>query len=90
MGRLSVFIARYVQAEFPSNSRPLCIIMLIELKEDFRRRGLAKMLAGKLMRQGPGDFADDGWSSADVAPDNMGSRGMCKSLKGTPHWEVSW
>ncbi|KAG9255544.1 uncharacterized protein F5Z01DRAFT_546749 [Emericellopsis atlantica] len=58
--------------------------------EDFRRRGLAKLLAARLMRQGPGDFVRDGWCSADVSASNEGSRAMCRSLGGRPDWEVSW
>lgn len=59
-------------------------------QEKYRRRGLAKALASKIMRQGPGDFALDGWGTADVAADNAGSRRICKSLGGEPRWEVSW
>lgn len=59
-------------------------------KEPYRRRGLAKALGAKLMRTGCGPYATDGWASADVAASNAGSRGMCKSLHGEQHWEVSW
>jgi hypothetical protein len=59
-------------------------------KEPYRRRGLAKALGAKLMRTGCGPYATDGWTSADVAASNAGSRGMCKSLNGEQHWEVSW
>lgn len=63
---------------------------LIVSQEPYRRRGLAKTLAAKLFREKSLDFADDGWCSADVAPDNDGSRGMCKKLNGKPTWRVSW
>lgn len=61
----------------------------------YRRRGIAKLLAAKLLRQTGIEFSNDKyagheWSSADVAPDNEGSRAMCKSLNATPHWSISW
>ncbi|PNP60979.1 hypothetical protein FNYG_14260 [Fusarium nygamai] len=65
-------------------------LISLHCEEPFRRRGLAKTLAAKLFREKSLDFADDGWCSADVAPDNDGSRGMCKRLNGKPTWRVSW
>ncbi|KFH42744.1 hypothetical protein ACRE_065290 [Hapsidospora chrysogenum ATCC 11550] len=65
-------------------------LISLHCEEPYRRRGLSKALAAKLMRRGPGAYADDGWASADVAGDNLASRAMCKSLGGTRHWEVSW
>lgn len=62
----------------------------LHCEEPYRRRGLAKALGAKLMRTGCGPYATDGWTSADVAASNAGSRGMCKSLNGEQHWEVSW
>ncbi|KAI9899940.1 hypothetical protein N3K66_004202 [Trichothecium roseum] len=65
-------------------------LISLHCEEPYRRRGLAKALAAKLLRRGPGPFASDGWCSADVAADNVASRRMCRSLGGRPHWEVSW
>ena len=47
-------------------------------------------MASKLFREGTGKFGSDGWSSADVAADNEGSRGMCRALNGKIHWVSSW
>ncbi|KAK2058720.1 acetyltransferase [Colletotrichum caudatum] len=56
----------------------------------YRRRGYAKALAAMLFRTGTGAYGPDGWASADVAPDNVGSRAMCKSLNGRHAWNCSW
>ncbi|KAF4457147.1 hypothetical protein FALBO_15265 [Fusarium albosuccineum] len=61
----------------------------LHCEEPYRRRGFAKKLAAKLFREKSLDFSDDGWCSADVAPDNEGSRGMCKRLNGKPYWRLS-
>ncbi|UZP34674.1 hypothetical protein NXS19_002490 [Fusarium pseudograminearum] len=65
-------------------------LISLHCEEPYRRRGLAKTLAAKLFREKSLDFADDGWCCADVAPENGGSRGMCKSLNGKPYWRLSW
>ncbi|KAF5023621.1 hypothetical protein F66182_4323 [Fusarium sp. NRRL 66182] len=65
-------------------------LVSLHCEEPYRRRGLAKTLAAKLFRDKSRAFADDGWCSADVAPDNEGSRGMCKRLNGKPYWGISW
>ncbi|KAM5341596.1 hypothetical protein ACJ41O_014627 [Fusarium nematophilum] len=62
----------------------------LHCEEPYRRRGLAKALAAKLFREKSLEFAEDGWCAADVAPDNPGSRGMCKRLNGKPYWRISW
>ncbi|KAK2030823.1 acetyltransferase [Colletotrichum zoysiae] len=56
----------------------------------YRRRGYAKALAARLFKTGTGAYGPDGWASADVAPDNVGSRSMCKSLNGRHAWDCSW
>ncbi|KAK2041422.1 acetyltransferase [Colletotrichum somersetense] len=56
----------------------------------YRRRGCAKTLAARLFKTGTGAYGPDGWASADVAPDNVGSRAMCKSLNGRHAWNCSW
>ncbi|KAF4121426.1 Acetyltransferase [Geosmithia morbida] len=66
-------------------------LVSLHCEEQYRRRGLAKALATKLIKQGTGfPSQNDGWSSADVANDNLGSRAICKGLNGTVDWEVSW
>ncbi|CAG7566595.1 unnamed protein product [Fusarium equiseti] len=65
-------------------------LVSLHCEEPYRRRGLAKALAAKLFRERSLEFADDGWCCADVAPDNDGSRGMCKRLNGKPYWRISW
>ncbi|KAH6953319.1 hypothetical protein DER45DRAFT_647944 [Fusarium avenaceum] len=65
-------------------------LISLHCEEPYRRRGLAKTLAAKLFREKSLDFADDGWCAADVAPNNDGSRGMCKRLNGKPYWRISW
>ncbi|KAH7013196.1 hypothetical protein EDB80DRAFT_709472 [Ilyonectria destructans] len=62
----------------------------LHCEEPYRRRGLAKTLAAKLFRERTYDYGEDGWCSADVSPDNDGSRGMCMRLNGKPYWTLSW
>ncbi|KAF7546273.1 hypothetical protein G7046_g9346 [Stylonectria norvegica] len=62
----------------------------LHCEEPYRRRGLAKNLAAKIFRERTLEYGDDGWCSADVAPDNAASRAMCTRLGGKPHWTVSW
>ncbi|KAJ3563387.1 hypothetical protein NPX13_g8216 [Xylaria arbuscula] len=63
----------------------------LHCEEPYRGRGIAKAVAIKVLRNHLGDYKDDayyGW--ADVAPDNVQSQGVCKSLNGTPRWQISW
>ncbi|KAF6812931.1 GNAT family protein [Colletotrichum plurivorum] len=62
----------------------------LHCEEPYRKRGYAKALAAQLFKRSTGEYGSDGWASADVAPDNLGSRGMCKSLGGRHAWNVSW
>ncbi|KAH0443622.1 acetyltransferase [Colletotrichum camelliae] len=62
----------------------------LHCEEPYRKRGYAKTLAAKLFKRSTSEYGPDGWYSADVAPDNLGSRGMCKSLGGRHGWNVSW
>ncbi|KAF4839013.1 hypothetical protein CGCTS75_v000275 [Colletotrichum tropicale] len=62
----------------------------LHCEEPYRKRGYAKALAAKLFKRSTFQYGPDGWCSADVAPDNLGSRGMCKSLGGRHGWNVSW
>lgn len=61
-----------------------------ETQEPYRRRGLAKALACKLMREHLGDYGDDGWGAADVFELNHKSQALCKSIGGKLSWTVSW
>ncbi|TEA19006.1 hypothetical protein C8034_v009465 [Colletotrichum sidae] len=56
----------------------------------YRKRGYAKAIASKLFKTGTRAYGPDGWASADVAPDNLGSKGMCRSLGGRHAWNCSW
>ncbi|KAI0508424.1 hypothetical protein F5B22DRAFT_405718 [Xylaria bambusicola] len=63
----------------------------LHCEEPYRGRGIAKAVAVKLLRDHLGDYNDDayiGW--ADVAPDNVQSQGVCRSLNGKPLWQISW
>lgn len=59
-------------------------------QEPYRKRGYAKALATRLFKRSISEYGSDGWGFADVAPDNVGSRGMCKSLNGRQSWNCSW
>ncbi|TFB02781.1 hypothetical protein CCMA1212_005560 [Trichoderma ghanense] len=65
-------------------------LVSVHCEEPYRRRGLAKKLATKLLLEKSPQFGDDGWLCADVSPSNESSRAMCKSLNGKPDWLVSW
>ncbi|KAL7805287.1 hypothetical protein V8C44DRAFT_341027 [Trichoderma aethiopicum] len=65
-------------------------LVSVHCEEPYRRRGLAKKLATKLLLEKSAQFGDDGWLCADVSPSNESSRAMCKSLNGKPDWLVSW
>ncbi|PNY29606.1 Uncharacterized protein TCAP_00476 [Tolypocladium capitatum] len=62
-------------------------LISLHCEDGYRRRGLAKRVAAKLLRE---NASADGWSSADVSGENVASRAMCKSLGGKPRWVVSW
>ena len=47
-------------------------------------------MAVKLLRDHLKDYDDVGYGWADVAPDNLGSQGVCRSLGGRIAWAVSW
>ncbi|KAK6205829.1 Uroporphyrinogen decarboxylase in heme biosynthesis [Pestalotiopsis sp. IQ-011] len=62
----------------------------LHCEEPYRGRGFAKAVAVKLMQDHLGDFGDDGYCAADVAPDNAQSQGVCRSLGGKVAWTVTW
>ncbi|KAK1246255.1 hypothetical protein MKX08_000057 [Trichoderma sp. CBMAI-0020] len=65
-------------------------LISIHCEEPYRRQGLAKKLAAKLLREKSTLSATDGLIAADVSPTNSGSRAMCKALGGKPDWTTSW
>ncbi|KAL7917310.1 hypothetical protein ACQKWADRAFT_307088 [Trichoderma austrokoningii] len=65
-------------------------LISIHCEEPYRRQGLAKKLAAKLLREKATLYASDGLISADVSPTNISSRAMCKALGGKPDWTTSW
>ncbi|KAH7323027.1 hypothetical protein B0I35DRAFT_426951 [Stachybotrys elegans] len=69
---------------------PDASLMSLHCEPPYRGRGLAKILAAKLLRERTADFGVGELGSADVAPDNVASRAVCKSLNGTTWWVVSW
>ena len=60
------------------------------MQEPYRRLGLAKAVACKLMRDHLDDYGDDGWGAADVFVLNQSSQAMCKSIGGILSWTISW
>ncbi|KAI1082739.1 hypothetical protein F5B20DRAFT_482405 [Whalleya microplaca] len=62
----------------------------LHCEEEYRGRGFAKAVAAKLLREHLADYGDDGYCWADVAPDNLSSQGVCKSLGGKIASAVSW
>ncbi|KAI4600282.1 hypothetical protein KJ359_001387 [Pestalotiopsis sp. 9143b] len=62
----------------------------LHCEEPYRGRGFAKAVAVKLMQDHLGDFGDDGYCAADVAPENAQSQGVCRSLGGKVAWTVTW
>ncbi|KAJ9648416.1 hypothetical protein H2199_001271 [Coniosporium tulheliwenetii] len=67
----------------------------LHVEADFRGRGLAKAVVGRLFREhlkvfGEVGLEEEGWAHSDVAVENWESRGVAKSLGGTEGWEVFW
>ncbi|KAI0486258.1 hypothetical protein F4859DRAFT_362668 [Xylaria cf. heliscus] len=62
----------------------------LHCEEPYRGRGLAKAVAVKVLQDHLRDYSDDGHGWADVAPDNLQSQGVCRSLNGRPKWQISW
>ncbi|KAI1356480.1 hypothetical protein F5Y01DRAFT_309891 [Xylaria sp. FL0043] len=63
----------------------------LHCEEPYRGRGIAKAVAVRVLRDHLTDYGDDayyGW--ADVAPDNLQSQSVCRSLNGQPRWQISW
>ncbi|KAI0459434.1 hypothetical protein F5B21DRAFT_301871 [Xylaria acuta] len=62
----------------------------LHCEEPYRGRGIAKAVAVKVLQDHLKDFSDDGHGWADVAPDNIQSQGVCRSLNGQVKWQISW
>ncbi|KAI1486226.1 hypothetical protein F5X96DRAFT_682182 [Biscogniauxia mediterranea] len=62
----------------------------LHCEKQYRGKGLAKAVAVKLLRDHLKDYGDEEYGWADVAPDNLQSQGVCKSLGGKIGWQVSW
>ncbi|KAH6686476.1 hypothetical protein F5X68DRAFT_240827 [Plectosphaerella plurivora] len=62
----------------------------VHCEEPFRKRGLAKAVGAKLIREKTSAYGQDSYSAADVAPENVSSQAMCRSLGGKVHWAGSW
>ncbi|KAI1779871.1 hypothetical protein F4818DRAFT_156531 [Hypoxylon cercidicola] len=62
----------------------------LHCEEEWRGRGFAKAVAVKLWRERLKEYDDEGYCWADVAPDNIGSQMVCKSLGGKVAWSISW
>ncbi|KAL7629458.1 hypothetical protein AAE478_000978 [Parahypoxylon ruwenzoriense] len=62
----------------------------LHCEPEYRGRGFAKAVAVKLLRERLKEYDDDPYCWADVAPDNLGSQGVCKSLGGKIAWSISW
>ncbi|OAQ98747.1 hypothetical protein LLEC1_05164 [Akanthomyces lecanii] len=65
-------------------------LISVHCEEPYRNRGLARKISSKILREKVDWFGPGGLSSADVAPDNVASRAMCKSLNGYSTYSVSW
>ncbi|KAL2259158.1 hypothetical protein VTK26DRAFT_7255 [Humicola hyalothermophila] len=65
-------------------------IISLHVEEPYRRLGLAKAVACKLMREHLNEYGDDGWGAADVFILNHKSQGFCKSIGGKNSWMHSW
>ncbi|GAW22910.1 hypothetical protein ANO14919_124560 [Xylariales sp. No.14919] len=62
----------------------------LHCEEPYRGRGIAKAVAVKLLRGHLGRYSDEPYGWADVAPDNIQSQSVCRSLHGQVGWQISW
>ncbi|KAK3988108.1 hypothetical protein QBC44DRAFT_343532 [Cladorrhinum sp. PSN332] len=65
-------------------------LMTLHVEEPYRRLGLAKAVACKVMRDHLSKYGDDGWGAADVFVENDKSQALCKSIGGVMRWKLSW
>ncbi|KAK4181602.1 hypothetical protein QBC36DRAFT_361206 [Triangularia setosa] len=65
-------------------------VMTLHVEEPYRRLGLGKAIAIKLMREHLGEYATDGYGAADVWVGNEKSQGLCRAIGGRTRWIVSW
>ncbi|KAI0104829.1 hypothetical protein GGR51DRAFT_549348 [Nemania sp. FL0031] len=62
----------------------------LHCEEPYRGKGIAKAVAVRVLRDHLKDYSDDAFGWADVAPENIQSQGVCRSLNGQPKWQISW
>ncbi|KAM0327599.1 hypothetical protein ACHAQA_005892 [Verticillium albo-atrum] len=60
----------------------------LHCEEQHRRKGLARAVAAKVIRERTRLYGGEPWSSSEVAPTNVSSQAMCKSLNGEIKWDV--
>ncbi|KAK4168514.1 hypothetical protein QBC43DRAFT_101011 [Cladorrhinum sp. PSN259] len=65
-------------------------LMTLYVEEPYRRMGLAKAVACKVMQDHLASYGDDGWGAADVLVHNDKSQALCKSIGGVNKWKLSW
>ncbi|KAK3310060.1 uncharacterized protein B0T15DRAFT_22644 [Chaetomium strumarium] len=64
-------------------------VVTLHVEQQYRRLGLAKAVACKIMRDHLQDYGDDGWGAADVFEGNLASQGFCRSIGGKLSWTIS-
>ncbi|KAK4230492.1 hypothetical protein QBC38DRAFT_356783 [Podospora fimiseda] len=65
-------------------------LISLHVEEEYRRMGLAKAVACKVMKENLSKYGDDGWGAADVFVENEKSQALCKSIGGVMRWTLSW
>ncbi|KAI1262970.1 hypothetical protein F5Y18DRAFT_138116 [Xylariaceae sp. FL1019] len=64
----------------------------LHCEEPYRGKGIAKVVAVKLLRDHLGDYGVEGSTMgwADVDPSNVQSQAVCRGLKAEVKWQISW
>jgi len=63
----------------------------LHCEEPYRRRGIARAVATRVMRDFGARFdGGGGWCAADVTVGNLQSQGLLESLGGRLAWRMSW
>ncbi len=62
----------------------------LHCEEPYRRRGIARAVAVKVIRDHNGTYGDDGWCHADVHIDNTQSQQVCRSIGAKIGWRTCW
>lgn len=79
-----------IHRKFLHETGPDSSLSSLHCEPQYRGKALAKRVAVKLLSEHLQDYGDEGYGWADVAPDNVGSQGVCKSLMGKIVWTVCW